>query len=110
MVHRTSPDDTLHEELFEWFNSHVCSPNGEPIHDDYFSVHSNGKTESGDRLYTVSFDGQLIFKDPKTAIDLKLALGLYGRPMRMYTFTGPEGEYTDFALVLTRCNGPVESV
>ena len=98
MIHRTSPDDTLHEELFEWFNSHVAGTDCEPVHDDYFNVLPRGKTESGDRLYLITFADIPIFTESKTAIDLKLALGLYGTPMRMYVFTGPEGEYTDFAL------------
>jgi hypothetical protein len=99
MVHRTSPDDTLHEELFEWFNMHVHLPNGDPIHDDYFSVHGSGKTESGDRLYMIRFNDMRIFAEPKTAIDLKLALGLYGRPVEMHVFTGEAGEYVDIVLV-----------
>lgn len=99
MRHRKSPDDDLLEQLKEWIDE-TCTDIGDTL----FLHCMKQRSPSGDKLYTLHLLGDLVFKEPKTAIDLKLALGLYGRPV-MPVIGRYESCYSDFALVLSSVQG-----
>jgi hypothetical protein len=99
MRHRKSPDDDLLEQLNEWLDE-TCID----IKDTLFLSCVKQRSASGDKLYTLHLLGDQVFKEPKTAIDLKLALGLYGRPV-IPVIGRYESGYSDFALVLSSVQG-----
>lgn len=108
MRHRKSPDDDLLEQLKAWLDEasdpYDRDENGYDVENTLehtlFLTCMRQRAPNGDKLYTLHLLGDQIFKEPKTAIDLKLALGLYGRPVIPVVGRNESG-YSDFALVLT---------